>query len=188
MPEVKCPTLQNILAGTDCMEDFGGLGSIVYVFVKSDLKAPLTRNDNEWSTPEFKEGKGLYKFECKEDSQGIVGSSQGYRGGFKQQLDFVLEAVNKDSSKVARALNNLDCGYIVKDGEVSQIVYHPDRKFVYDADGISADTGKAPEDDRQVNLSGTLKNVFYPNMFVKEPEEGWDSMLASAVQASEPGE
>lgn len=177
---VTCPTLQHILAASDCLEDFGGLGSVVYAFNKADLAAPLVRTDNTYAWPAenaFKSGAGLYKFECKEDSQGIVGSSQGRRAGFKQQLDFVLEAVNADSAKAARAFNNLDLGYIVKDGDQSIIVYSPDRKFTYDSEGISADTGKAPEDDRQVNLSGSLKNCYYPLYYVNEPTGGWDSLL-----------
>lgn len=179
---VTCPTLQHILAATDCLEDFGGLGSVVYAFNKADLTAPLVRTNNTYAWPAsnaFKQGAGLYKFECKEDSQGIVGTSQGRRAGFKQQLDFVLEAVNADSTKVARALNNLDLGYIIKDGDTSIIVYSPDRKFVYDSEGIKADTGKSPDDERSVQLSGSLKNCFYPMYYVAEPEGGWDALLYS---------
>ena len=179
---ITCPTLQHILAASECLEDFGGLGSVVYAFNKADLTAPLVRSDNTYTWPTtnaFKQGAGLYKFECKEDSQGLVGTSQGRRGGFKQQLDFVLEAVNSDSSKVARALNNLDLGYIIKDGDQSIIVYSPDRKFVYDSEGIKADTGKSPEDDRSVQLSGSLKNCFYPVYYTTEPTDGWDSLLYS---------
>ena len=177
----NCPTLQHILAASDCLEDFGGLGSVVYAFNKADLKAPLVRVDNTYTWPTetdaFTGGAGLYKFECKEDSQGIVGASQGRRAGFKQTLSFVLEAVNADSAKAARAFNNLDLGYIIKDGDTSIIVYSPDRKFTYESEGIKADTGKTPEDDRQVSLEGSLKNCYYPLYYVNEPAAGWDSLL-----------
>lgn len=99
MPQ-KCPTLQNIPAASDCPEDFAGLGSAVRVFNKADLKAPLARvcNTDTKLTDAFKAGANIYKFECKEGSQGLVGASQGRRAGFKQTLTCVVWAVNADLS------------------------------------------------------------------------------------------
>ena len=181
-----CPELKDVLAANECLENFGGLGVNVYVFLKSDLKAPLKAEKNVYTaltSESFNTGKGLYKFECKENSQGHTWESLGRRKGFKQQLDYVLESVNADSAEVARGLNNLDLGYIVQDGEKSIIVYDPQHKFEYASGGIKGDTGKKADDDRMVELSGTLQPTSYGRYEIPTPEGGWDSLLASKAAA-----
>ena len=178
-----CPEIKDILVANECLENFGGLGVNVYVFNKADLKAPLKPEKNIYpalTSESFNTGNGLYKFECQEGSQGHTFESLGRRNGFKQQLDYVLESVNAESAAVARALNNLDLGYIVQDGDKSIIVYDPQHKFEYAEGGIKGDTGKKAEDDRQVTLSGTLKPTTYGRYEITEPETGgWDSLLVS---------
>ena len=177
-----CPEIKDFLAANECLENFGGLGVNVYVFLKSDLKAPLKAEKNVYpalTSESFNTGKGLYKFECKENSQGHTWESLGRRKGFKQQLDYVLESVNADSAEVARGLNNLDLGYIVQDGEKSIIVYDDQHKFEYASGGIKGDTGKKADDDRMVELSGTLQPTAYGRYEIPAPESGWDSLLAS---------
>ena len=39
--QVTCPVIKDILSENECLENFGGLGVNVYVFIKSDLAAPL---------------------------------------------------------------------------------------------------------------------------------------------------
>ena len=183
---VTCPEPKDVLAANECLENFGGLGSNVYFFNKADLAAPLKAEKNIYTaltSESFKSGKGLYKFECKENSQGHTFESLGRRKGFKQQLDYVLESVNADSAEVARALNNLDGGYIVQDGEKSIIVYDPQHKFEYASGGIKGDTGKKADDDRMVELSGTLQPTTYPRYEISAPEAGWDSLLANKASS-----
>ena len=181
--QATCPEIMDIFAAKECLENFGGLGVNVYVFNKGDLKAPLKAEKNIYpalTAESFNTGKGLYKFECKEGSQGHSFESLGRRNGFKQQLDYVLESVNAEAAEVARALNNLDLGYIVQDGTKSIIVYDPQHKFEYASGGIKGDTGKKAENDRQVELSGTLQPTAYGRYEITEPETGgWDSLLAS---------
>lgn len=177
MPENNCPTLSNVLASEECDENLAGLGSVVYVFLKEDLVAPLVATENQYSTPQFKAGKGLYRFDCKDDSQQIEGTSLGRRKGFRQTGTIVLEAVNKLMSKTARALNNLDIGIIFPDGEDAQILYDPNRKVVFDNDGIQSTTGASADDDRQVTLTATLGPTKYLNMYVTPPETGgWEGL------------
>ena len=38
---VTCPEIKDILSENECLENFGGLGVNVYIFIKSDLAAPL---------------------------------------------------------------------------------------------------------------------------------------------------
>lgn len=179
---VTCPEIKNILAENDCLENFGGLSVKVYFFLKSDLMAELkpTENTNKYAaltTASFKKGKGLYKFECKDGEQGHTWESLGTKKGFKQTLDFVLESVNADSAFVARGLNNLKGGYIIEDGASSIIVYDPQHDFKFDSGNIKGDTGKKPEDDRTVTLSGTLQPTTYGRYEIATPTDGWDSLL-----------
>ena len=173
----NCPVISDILASQECTENFAGLGSTVYIFLKEDLESPLVLTDNEYSTPVFKTGKGLYRFDCKDDSQQIEGHSLGRRNGFRLNGQIILEAVNKLTSKTARAMNNLDIGIIFPDGDDSQIMYDPQRKVVFDNDGIQTTTGANPDDDRQATLNATLAPVRYPNLYVTPPTTGgWESL------------
>lgn len=177
-----CPEIKDVLAANECLENFGGLGVNVYIFNKADLKAPLKAEKNIYpalTSESFNTGKGLYKFQCKENSQGHTFESLGRRKGFKQQLDYVLESVNAESAEVARGLNNLDLGYIVQDGEKNIIVYDEQHKFEYASGGIKGDTGKKSDDDRMVELSGTLQPTTYGRYEIAAPDGGWDSLLAS---------
>ena len=181
-----CPEIKDFLAANECLESFGGLGVNVYAFNKADLKAPLKAEKNIYTTlssESFQSGKGLYKFQCKENSQGHTFESLGRRKGFKQQLDYVLESVNADSAELARGLNNLDLGYIVQDGDKNIIVYDEQHKFEYASGGIKGDTGKKADDDRMVELSGTLQPTTYGRYEIAAPEAGWDSLLASKVSS-----
>ncbi len=180
MPQVACPTLQHCLKDNDCLENLAGLGNVAYVFVKGDLSAPLTRTGVKYSTPAFKTGKGLYKFELQDQMQGIVGESLKKRQGFKQTFEFAFEAVNEAISKNARAMNNLDICFIVPDNEKFQIMYDPYHDVKFDDGGIKTDTGKASSDDRHTTCTATLEPVIHPNFWVDAPSEGWDSLLAES--------
>lgn len=72
---VTCPEIKDILSENECLENFGGLGVNVYVFIKSDLAAPLSPEAGKntyaaLTAASFKKGKGLYKFECQDGGQG----------------------------------------------------------------------------------------------------------------------
>lgn len=167
MAQDTCPTLDHILNADQCNENLAGLGEVVYVGVKAELAAPLVATDNVYSKPSFQSGFGLFKIECADETQGIIGASLGYRKGFKQTLDFAIDAVNKIIAKTGRALNNLDLFFIVPDGDEFQIMYDPNRKCKADADGIQSNTGKAAADERQTTCSFTLQPVKYPNYYVE---------------------
>ena len=112
---ITCPEIKDILAANECLENFGGLGVNVYVFLKSDLKAPLKAEKNVYpalTSESFNTGKGLYKFECKENSQGHSWGSLGRRKGFKQQLDYVLEQERLGKTLLIFPPHSLDIGRI----------------------------------------------------------------------------
>ena len=128
----------------------------------------------------FKKGKGLYKFECQDGGQGHTWENLGFRKGFKQTLDYVLESVSAASAYVARGLNNLKCGYIIEDGDKSILVYDKQNDFKYDSGNIKGDTGKKPEDDRVVTLSGSLSPSTFGRDEIATPESRWDSLCNGA--------
>ena len=47
---VTCPEIKDILSENECLENFGGLGVNVYVFIKSELAAPLSPEGNTLMT------------------------------------------------------------------------------------------------------------------------------------------
>lgn len=166
---MKCPTLGNILQGQICTENFAGLASTAYIFLKKDLVKPL---ENEGSifylnADSFKDGKGLFKLELKEEANNIVGESQKKRGGFKQTGTLVIEVVNSAVSELMRALNNLDWCLVIGDGEQFQIMYNKTNKMSIDAGGLKTETGSASSDDRIATLTFTLANCIYPNTFLE---------------------
>ena len=187
---VTCPTLQDYLNSEKCLENIGGTSSVLYVGNKADLKSPMVLTDNEYSTPEFNTGKGLYRFDLKNDTQQVQGESAGQNKGFNLTYDGTIDAVNKTISKLSRAFNNLDLFLIVMDAGTgdSLILYDPNKRVTCDSGGIKADTGKSSSDDRATTLQFKLNGVKYDTLYVKEPETGgWDSLLASASKASVPG-
>lgn len=161
-----CPTLEHFREGEQCLENLAGLSSKIYVGLKSDLTAQLTLTDVTYSTPAFQPGKGLFEIDCKENTVNIKGSSLGKRKGFKQTFAFTMDMVNQVTAKLSRAFNNLDLFFVVPDNDVWQIMYDPNRKITFDTDGITSDTGSAPEDDRTTVLTATLSPVKYSNIFV----------------------
>lgn len=183
----QCPSLKDFLNADNCQENIGGTSNVAFFFVKSDLAKPLVATGAVFATPEFKSGKGLYKFDLKDESQQIKGESQSNNKGFNLTYNAILERVDKSTSELARALNNLDIGIIVPDGQTgnTQIMYDQYRRVKAESGNISSDTGAAASDDRQTSLEFHLNGVNYPNLYVEDPTAGgWESLLASAVSSS----
>ena len=170
--------MKHLLKSEECLENLAGISSTVYAFIKSELEAPLTATDNVYTAPTFASGKGLYKIEAKNEAQKLAFSSLGPRKGYELTLTVVIEALNKAFSKVGRALNNLDLGFIVRDNDESLIMYDPDRRCEAPSGEISGDTGDTADSDRQATCNFHLKPVKYPMLYTTEPEQGWDSLLA----------
>lgn len=176
---VQCPTMMNILKADECLENLAGISADVYVGIKSDLAAPLTAEENVYSTPSFASGKGLFKIQGKNEAQKISFSSLGPRKGYDLGITIVIESLNQTFSKAGRALNNLDLFFIVKDGDESLIMYDPNRRCEADNGGIAGDTGDTADSDRQATCEFHLKPVKYPLLYVTEPASGgWDSLMA----------
>lgn len=182
MPEVTCPTMESILKENECLENLAGVSADVYVGIKSELAAPLTATDNEYSTPAMAVGKQMYKIQGKNEAQKISFSSLGPRKGYDLGITIVIESLNKTFSKVGRALNNLDLFFVVKDGDESLIMYDPNRRCEAADGGIAGDTGDTADSDRQATCEFHLKPVKYPLLYVKEPSGGWDSLLIPTPQ------
>lgn len=163
----QCEPLLDVLASEQCSEDFAGIGSVVYMGLKKDLAAPLTEDGPNWTGLSFKPGKGLYRIDCKEEANSIVGSSGGTNGGYNQTLNFTVDYVNKETAKLSRVINNSqDAFYIVEDGDEIQIMYHPKNKVQIESGGIESNTGDAADSDRQTTFAIQLKKCRYPNSYL----------------------
>jgi len=178
MANVNCPALEHNIAGDQCLENLAGMGEVVYAFERNKLTKPLTRTNETYTIDTTDTGFKLYKFECKRESQQIQGESQGPRKGFIITGNFVLESVNASTARIARALNNLDLGFIIPGDGECQILYDANKKCQIQSGGLTSDTGAAAADDRQTSVAVTLGPVAYPNLFVEEPSNGWDQFLA----------
>ena len=165
--KIECPTLEHVLNADQCGENLAGLGQVVYVALKDDLASPMVATDNVYSAPTFKSGKGFYKFDCADETQGITGGSLGYRKGFKQTFEFAIDSVNRIVAKTSRALNNLDVFFVIPDGEEFQIMYDPYRKCKAESDGIQSNTGKAAADERRTTCTFSLQPMKYANYYVE---------------------
>lgn len=170
MPQVNCPTLINYNAADECQENLAGLGEVAYVGLRSDLKNPLTLTNNVYSGLDFKDGKGLVKLDLKEESQKIEGSNNRTRKGFNLTATLVFDAVNRKTSLLTRALNNLgDMFIIMPDGDDNQIMYDPNKKIHSDQGGITTTTGDTPDSDRITTAALILGPVNYGNLFLDLP-------------------
>ena len=186
MAEATCPTMINYNAGDECTENLAGLGEVVYVGHKSDLAEPLVATDDVYSMPKFKEGKGLKKLDLRENSQKIASESQGKRKGYQQTATLVIDAVNRKTSMIARAFNNLgDLFLIFPDGDDNQIMYDPNKKLHADSGGITTDTGDTPDSERILTANLILGPVKYPNNFVEFKADAeksinsWDDLVVA---------
>jgi len=162
-----CPTLINYNAADECLENLAGLGEVAYIGLRSDLAAPLAANDNAYGGLAFKDGKGLVKLDLKEESQKIEGSSNGKRKGYNLTATLVFDAVNRRTSLLSRALNNLgDMFIIMPDGDDIQIMYDANKKIHADSGGITTTTGDTPDSDRITTAALILGPVKYGNLFL----------------------
>ena len=172
-----CPELKDYSAEDLCLEQMPGMGMNIYVFKKSDLKAPLQATGNQYpalSSESFQTGKGLYKWVAKD---GTVG--QGQNQGYKTTFGYEFEAQDANSAELARAAQNLDLGYIAKYGSKWRIIYDPDHKVKYASGGIKCSTGKKSGDEPSFSFEASLEGLIYPYYEIAEPDGGWDSLLAS---------
>ena len=171
MPQT-CPSLINYSAGEECLENLAGLGEVAYLGLRSDLSAPLAAAENVYSGLAFKDGKGLVKLDLRENSQKIEGSSNGKRKGYNLTATLVFDAVNRKTSLLSRALNNLgDLFVIMPDGDDIQIMYDPNKKVHADQGGITSTTGDTPDSDRITTAALILGPVKYSNLFLELPTD-----------------
>jgi hypothetical protein len=153
------------------LENLAGLGEVAYLGLRSDLSAPLAAAENVYSGLAFKDGKGLVKVDLKENSQKIEGSSNGKRKGYNLTATLVFDAVNRKTSLLSRALNNLgDLFVIMPDGDDIQIMYDANKKVHADQGGITSTTGDTPDSDRITTANLILGPVKYSNLFLELPE------------------
>jgi len=182
-----CEELLNVRASEQCAEDFAGIGSVIYYGLKDDLSSPLTEAGTDWKNITFKAGKGLYRVDCKEEANSIVGSSGGQNGGYNQTLNFTVDFVNRATAKLARVVNNRrDLFFCVEDGDDIQIMYHPKNKIQIDQGGIESNTGDTADSDREIKFAIQLKKCKYPNNYLQLGEnQTLEGLLVDSSSSSD---
>jgi hypothetical protein len=184
----NCPTLGDSLRGSQCTENFAGLGSNVYVGRQSDLTGKLSLDLSGdypcvYEAPAFKAGKGLVKLECKNEGQKYEFESNGIGKGYKLTGTFVIDRINKEVSSILRGLNNFrDLFVIFYDNDKGWLVlYDPEYPVQAESGGISGGSGDTADSDREVTCAFVLNKSLYPFLYIKTPEDKtWDDLLASA--------
>ena len=164
----------DILRGEMCTENLAGLGTIVYVGLKSDLESPMTATENVYSTP-------VFRIDGKRESQKVAWSSLGFQKGYQLTGTIISEASGIEAAKIDRAMNCLDLFLIFVDEDQSLILYDPNRPLEADNGGISGDTGDAADSDRQTTYEFQLKPVKYTRLYVEAPTSGgWESLRVNS--------
>ena len=102
-----CEELLHVRASEQCAENFAGIGSVIYYGLKDDLSSPLVEDGPEFKTLAFKAGKGLYRIDCKEEANSIVGSSGGQNRGYIQTLQQQKETLEKADKALDQAIKDL---------------------------------------------------------------------------------
>ena len=164
--------MRHISNDDQCLENYAGLGATAYFFLVDDIDKSALVADKEtyaWTATTFKEGKGFYKVELRENSQSFTGESQGKRKGFKITGQLIIEVVNEAVSELLRALNNREFGIILGDGEKYQIMYSPSKKVTLESGALKTETGASSSDDRIATLAPVIENVAYSNFWVTFP-------------------
>ena len=197
----NCPTLSSFLVGDQCEENFAGMGMVVYAFERNQVNtALLKKSSSDDSIYEVQKSNNAgiqtflnanhyaVKFECKRESQQVQGESQGERKGFIITANFVIEAVDENTAKIARALNMKDLAYIlVENGSKKpQILYDKVQRCQIESGGLTTDTGLAATDDRQMSVSIKLGPVSHPNFFLDTTNltKGLDGLLQQTSSSS----
>lgn len=187
---VNCLPFVTITAEDSCDESFGGLGTTAWLFVHSDLKAPLqlypeksvpstspyahgtdegdsviyNGEDPLKDDPEF----GFVHIDLKPNSQSLTGENNASNKGFKQTAQLIFDQTNERISRCCRAINNRHgkWGVIIKDGKKFQIMYTADEALTLDAGSIKTETGAASSDDRQCTLAPVLDKAIAPETYI----------------------
>lgn len=177
------PALKNLKRGARKTEKFAGVGAYVLFFLKEDLASePVLVPDGSYPGYEaliFKEGKGAYRVDCKPDSNKVTSKSLGQNKGFENSVNLILDRNDAESSILMRAINNLDFGVAIPDGDDFQLLYHPQIPCKIEAGGITTDTGDKADSDRQVTIAVSCARQIYANQRVKGP-------ITEAVEVPKP--
>lgn len=180
---VPVPILKSLKKGARKTENFAGVASYALFFMKEDLASePVLSPDGTYPGYEaltFKEGKGAYRVDCKIDVNKVTFKSLGQNKGFENTVNIALDRNDADSSIFLRALNNLDFGVAIRDGDDFQVLYHPQVPCKIDAGGIAGDTGDKADSDRQVTVAISCSRMIYGGQRVKGP-------ITEAVEVPKP--
>lgn len=166
---MACDGLKHIKRASGCVDSMGGLLPHVFVFMKEDLASEPVATGPVYAALTFKEGKGVYRIDCKEDVNNLKGNGQGSNKGFIQEGSFTVEGHSEDMTKLTRTLQNGNIGIIYPDGDKYLIQYDPNVPITFDQGGVVSDSGTTQTDMKTTVFTPQLKRQLYDKMWVTGP-------------------
>lgn len=137
-----------------CVEQLSGTGTMAYFFNAHDLLVTPERDEDDpayyastsFDKSAFKEGKGCYKVELRNDANNIQTASVATKKGFIQTGTLVTDILSSVASRFMRRLNNINHkGCLIETGTGEYyVIFNPQKKNTIE---IAGDTGTASSDE-----------------------------------------
>lgn len=163
---LTCDKLVNVKAGTECVENFSGVGSKLYLFLPELMGDGFTptisdeKAEYEASSFDFTLDTNIWEVHLKSKSGKITSTSNPNGGGFSNVFTGVVAKNMHDMSFLARILNNKNFGALVADGSGNYyVLYSPDFETEF---SLESDTGDTPDSDHGHTLTITCSPMLYP--------------------------
>lgn len=178
---LACDKLMNVKAGTECVENFSGVGTRLYVFLPELLgnATPIisdTAAEYEAASFDFTLDTNIWEIHLKPKSGKVTSTSNPNGGGFSNVFTGIVAKNMHDMSFLARILNNKTFGAMVADGSGNfYVLYSPDFDTEF---SLESDTGDAPDSDHGHTITITCSPMLYP--LTK-----WSGTIKTATDTSE---
>lgn len=155
--------------GANCVENFSGVGSTVYVFTKENMEDKKLKAEYESAKAAFKstsfEGITVVPIGLKSKSGKVTATSNANGGGFSNVLTGVVANDMDTMSAVARVMNNrndwgvmVPTGRTTDDGKEYIVLYDDDFDIEF---SMESDTGDAPDSDHGHTVTITQSPMLY---------------------------
>lgn len=163
MAEVNPCDLSHLTSEEDgCEVQVSGTGTMAYIINMADLKTKPSRDETNsvyfavtsFDATAFKEAKGAYKVELRNDANNLKPESVKSKKGYNQVATIVTDILSPVSSSFMARLNNIShIAVLIETGTGEYYVMcNPDKKSTLQ---VSGDTGTASSDDSGYTLTNT---------------------------------
>lgn len=160
-------------ADDGCVEQLSGTGTMAYFINMADMKTMPTFDkdnpayfiDTAFDQSAFKEGKGAFKVELRNDANNIKPTSVKTKKGFNQVTTIVIDIISAISAKFMRNVNNINHIAILLETGTDEfyVLCNPQKKGTLQIEG---DTGTQSSDDSGYTFTYTQWQI-YPLCYYK---------------------